>query len=379
MATNNYSSNTGGGFQGLQSDYWMYGLGDSQPEMEQSFREESQANQGYLEQLGVQKAKQEQDEYMRNTGMRQAADWAATSKSTLEDLTSQQGIAEAPMKAKKSIQDIYDSMDTAKRTKMQEEMKFLGQHGQELIDRIEGIQDPAEKNKVWSSFMETFGGDTTGMERWSPNNEMKIKKIYETFLNNPEFQRLISQEDNKHANDMELQGLKNSGDIEAAGIRAASAAKTAATRVVSKVRAYDENGKPGDSVTYQDGHTEWLPATGNVKDPAQRKEDIQKDKDTAYVREVEDLITKKQNGGKLSMDENLKVLQRSDPNSPYNKAKRNLGTSPKTATKEPATKTKSLNNLDMRDYVINHGYPYEPDKYMYRKGPKGEVQRAPKG
>ncbi len=364
MATNNYVSNSGGGFQGPASDYWMYGLGDMSPARDQASHELDQTRQGFLQNLEAQKAKQMQEEWMAAKGQRDMAGQAEMSGNTLKDLTNQQGIAEAPLRAQKSLQEIHSSMDDAKRDKMKKELAFLGEHGEELTDRLGSTQDPAEKNKIWKSFMETYGGDTTGMEQWSPQNEQKIKLVRQHFIDNPEFQRLIASKSYDHAAKSDEIDQQGEWGVKEAQVRSDAAARTSANKVVSKIPGV-LNGKNVEQITYEDGRVETIEAPEGLKSPTQ----VNTDSDANGAKEVMNSI---EEGLKAAGLKGKTLEMALKTNKGYQAALQKSGGGSGIGV---PNKNKAP---DLKAQVEKSGVSYEPSKYDYRITPDGKVQRKPK-
>lgn len=372
MATNTYVSNEGGGFQGPASDYWMYGLGDMVPARNQASHELDQTRQGYLANLEAQKAKQMQEEWMAAKGQRDAAGQAEMSGNVLKDLTNQQGIAEAPLRAKKGLQELHDGMSQAKRDKMKQELTFLGEHGEELTDRLSGTNDPAEKNKIWKSFMETYGGDTTGMEQWSPQNEKKIKLVRQHFIDNPDFQRLIASKSYDHAAKMDEIDAQGQWGLQEADVRARSAAETSNNKVVSKISGV-LNGRNVQQITYENGRTEIVEAPEGMKSEGQVGTDAAVEGAKAVMSAVEEGLKAAGLKGKT-----LEMALKN--NKTYLEAQKKVsGGGSSVTSNTPETPAKAANKPDnLKIQVEKAGVKYEPTKYEYRVNEKGEVQRRPK-
>lgn len=360
MATNNYVSTAGGGFQGPQSDYWMYGLGDMGPARNDAAHTLELANQGFLNQLTAQKEVQSQREWMGQAGLRKAQDETAMSKTTLENLANQQGITEQPIKAKKSMQDIYDSMDEAKRIKMKSEMTFLGMHGEELLQRVSGTNDPAEKNKIWSSFMQTYGGDTTGMERWTPQNEQKVKAAYKLFVENPEFQRMMSENKQKHLDKMEEIGLGNTGRIEATNKKATSDAK----KIISKIPGMI-NGRQVETITFGDGHTETIYAAEGQQSPTEVTKEEKRKQAKIKLEAIK----------KTYKDMGLEKFLGTDAE--YLKALAESQDTASTATPTSSSQKIKPSANAVEEFAKKNGYEYDPSKYNYTID-NGKLKRQPK-
>lgn len=271
MATNNYVSNAGGGFQGPQSDYWMYGLGDMVPAQNEAAHQADQVRQQFTQNLDAQKALQMQKEWMDAKGERDAAGDAAKAKSQLELLSSQQGIAEAPLRAKKSMADIYDSMDQAKRDKMNKELSFLSENGRNMKTQLDSTQDPAQKNQIWKKWMAVYGGDTEGIENWTPQNEQKLTSMYQNFVNNPELQRKMMEDKNKFQNNIDVANAKGQWGIDrqyVANLKPSS--YNPATKIVS-TQPGKKDGVSGVWQFYEEGEPKWRALPEGTTSPEQEK------------------------------------------------------------------------------------------------------------
>ena len=271
MATNNYVSNSGGGFQGPQNDYWMYGLGDMVPAQNEAAHQADQVRQQFTQNLDAQKAQQMQKEWMDAKGERDAAGDAAKAKSQLELLGSQQGIAEAPLRAKKSMADIYDSMDQAKRDKMTKELSFLAENGRNMKTQLDSTQDPAQKNQIWKKWMSVYGGDTEGIENWTPQNEQKLTSMYQNFVNNPELQRKMLEDRNKFQNNIDVANAKGEFGLQRQALaNQKPSSYNPATKIVS-TQPGKQNGVSGVWQFYEEGEPKWRPLPEGTTSPEQEK------------------------------------------------------------------------------------------------------------
>lgn len=168
-----YVSNQGGGFQGPQSDYWMYGLGDMSRARDNAAHQQDQVHNMYLQKLAAQKGQNDLDEYNANAQLRQQ-------ERTLKELQGQGDIAAQPYKNESSLYSAVQALPKAKQEAYNRDMAFITQHFPELDATM---QDPtksqAQKQHAWGSFMQTMGvGEGNPMRNYSEQGYKVLQKLY---------------------------------------------------------------------------------------------------------------------------------------------------------------------------------------------------------